>query len=329
MKLLVVWALDPRRPSGLPRLAEELTAACEAQGAEVVLLARDDLDETVLDGPRLLGRRTDVSLPAELFRHQGRDRLLFRLESEVHRRQIDRVLAFGVREAGYVASLAAHLRRIPFVLMSTYEDAFGHYLEAAVEVEACCASATAILAPNETVVTRLAAFQAIADNCRIVDPGPIVPGSPRAGAGPVGTTGALDAGADLEELTRFIAALGPDLIWRHIGFVEEELSAGFGGLLDRAGLAGRFEETGLLPPDAYRRALQECRLLVKARGHADTGASLCDALELGVPVSIHCEHPVRPEADLVDLRGRPFGDRLQRQATPHVDLESAAGWVLG
>jgi hypothetical protein len=292
------------------------------------VLARDDLLEGGMEGPALLHERTDIAFAAELFRHQGRGRLLYRLEAEISRGGVDRVLAVGVRRAGYVAGLAAHLQGIPFILVATYADAFEHYLSAAVEIEACCANAAAIVVPNDTVAWQLAAFQELGNKCSIVDPDPIEVEPRRPEQGPVCTTGALGGRTDLQELILCIKEVGADRGWRHIGFVEDELREALVSELEGAGLDGRFEETGLLPVGAYRNALKQCSLLVKARGYADTGASIREALALGVPVNVHCEHPVRPESELLTARGRSFGSELQRPAFAHCGLEESARRIL-
>jgi hypothetical protein len=224
---------------------------------------------------------------------------------------MDRVLAVGVRKAGFVSGIVARLRQKPFSAILTYRDAFERHLSAPQELDLVTETAKLLIAPNPFILQHLECFYSLGDRAFWLETLPIVADAESSdpeddlkyrstisgGQTYLCTTGHINPLVDVAELLdRVVGFLREGVAdrWIHAGTVEPNTLMHLSSRLVLLGMSDRFELTGILDRSRYRCLLQGARVVVKPGGQVDTGLGAIEANGWQIPLSIPPEYPIRP-----------------------------------
>ena len=249
-------------------------------------------------------------LPESDFNFANRDRLLHQLETLIVKEDVDRILAVGVRKAGFISAIAARLRQRSFAIVLTYGDAFESHLNVPQELDVVSESAKLLIAPNSFILQHVESFYAIEDRAfRLETPAPIRDSdcfdaeenmryrdAVSGGRTYFCTTGNINPLVDVAELLdRAVGLMRDDVAsrWIHVGTVEPNTLLHLSNRLVLLGMADKFALTDVLPRSRYKCIVQGARVIVKPAGEVNTGIGAVEANAWQVPLSTAVEYPIR------------------------------------
>lgn len=335
MRVLVINAQDLHVPSGIPQMLEQLIGGLLSRGVSVTMVlpkpsAGVSLYKIATEYYNSSNARLVVEwLPAEEFSHGRRESLLHYVESLIANQNVDRILAVGVRKAGFVSGIAAQLRKKVFSVILTYRDAFEGHLNVPQEVEFVTETAKLVIAPNPSVLQHLECFYSFGNRALWLEMMPAVVDSESlqlaedlryrenisAGQTYLCTTGDINPRVDVAELLDRVVALmqkGIAGFWVHVGTVFPNTLIHLSSRLVLLGMLKNFALSGVVERSCYRCLVQGARVVVKPRGEVDTGIGAIEANTWEIPLSVPSEYPIwplksyPPRAESTDNGAPPF-----------------------
>ena len=330
MKVLIVSAQDWYVPSGMPQIIQQIIGGLLSRGIAVttVLPKRSvGLDlykpaKEYYDSPN--GLLTVEWLPEFDFNFANRDRLLHHLETLIVKECVDRILAVGVRKAGFISSIAARLREKLFGIVLTYSDAFESHLNVPQELDVVTEAAKLLIAPNPLILEHLGCFYPLADRAFWLQTPPTILDSEcfdaeedlryrdatAGGQTYLCTTGNINPLVDVAELLDRAVGLMRDGVadrWIHVGTVDPNTLMHLSNRLVLLGMSDHFALTGVVARSRYKCLIQGARVIVKPAGEVNTGIGAVEANAWQIPLSTPAEYPVLP---LKPYLARPESESL-------------------
>ena len=317
MKVLIVSAQDLHVPSGIPQMVEQIIGGLLSRGVSVTtVLPKPSAGLSLYKPAREYyesqnGRLAVEWLPVSDFSHGTRESLLHYLESLIAEQNVDRILAVGVRKAGFVSGIAARLRGKLFSAILTYRDAFEDHLNAPHELDFVTETAKLLIAPNSFIFQHLECFYKFGDRAFCLEMLPRIVDSESlhleedlryretvsAGHTYLCTTGDINPRVDVAELLDRVVGLLQEGVadrWVHVGTMDPNTLMHLSSRLVLLGILKNFALTGFVDRSRYRCLVQGARVVVKPGGEVDTGVGAIEANGWEIPLSVPPEYPIWP-----------------------------------
>jgi hypothetical protein len=317
VKVLLISANDLHVPSGIPQMVEQIIGGLLSRGVSVTtVLPKPSAGLSLYKPAREYyesqnGRLAVEWLPIADFSNGRRESLLHNLEGLIAKEDLNRILAVGVRKAGFVSAIAARLRGKLFSAILTYRDAFESHLNAPHELDLVTETARLLIAPNPFVLEHLGCFYNFGDRAYWLEMLPTIANSEcfhleedlsyretiSASQPYLCTTGDINPRVDVAELLDRVVGLMHEGVaeqWVHVGTTDPNTLMHLSSRLVLLGLLKKFALTGVVDRSRYRCLVQGARVVVKPAGEVDTGVGAIEANGWEIPLSVPPDYPIRP-----------------------------------